>query len=133
MQNLPDYYKILRIKPGASIAEIKKAYRKLAFKYHPDVYHGDDAEELFLEISEAYEMLTQPRRGRRYRKDPDFEKQREEDIRKAKEKAKENMRKRYSEFKAQQEEEQSKQYRNLYFPWNYDHFFTHVHRLWVLV
>ncbi|MFO8030029.1 MAG: J domain-containing protein [Cyclonatronaceae bacterium] len=56
--NYKDYYSILGVKKGASKEEIKKAYRKLARKYHPDVNQGDDtAVKKFKEVSEAYEVL----------------------------------------------------------------------------
>ncbi|CAG0915887.1 unnamed protein product [Notodromas monacha] len=53
-----DYYKILGIARGASDDEIKKAYRKLALKYHPDKNKAAGAEERFKEIAEAYEVLS---------------------------------------------------------------------------
>ena len=49
-----DYYEVLGLSKGASSDEIKKAYRKLAKKYHPDVNKAKDAEEKFKEINEAY-------------------------------------------------------------------------------
>jgi len=52
-----DYYEILGIDKNASKSEIKKSYRKLALKYHPDKNKSDDAEEKFKEISEAYAVL----------------------------------------------------------------------------
>jgi len=56
-----DYYKILGVDRNASEKEIKKAYRRLARKYHPDVNPGDkQAEERFKEINEAHEVLTDP-------------------------------------------------------------------------
>lgn len=52
-----DYYKTLGVERGASADEIKKAYRRLARKYHPDVSKEKDAEERFKELAEAYETL----------------------------------------------------------------------------
>src|SRR6266436_1513080 len=52
-----DYYKILGVARDASADDIKKAYRKLARKYHPDVSKEKNAEESFKEVSEAYETL----------------------------------------------------------------------------
>ncbi len=53
-----DYYKILGVNRNASKAEIKKAYRRLARKYHPDVSKASNAEARFKEIGEAYEVLN---------------------------------------------------------------------------
>ncbi|MGH8399344.1 MAG: DnaJ domain-containing protein, partial [Gammaproteobacteria bacterium] len=54
-----DYYEVLGVTRGVPEAEIKKAYRRLAMKYHPDRNSGDaHAESKFKEISEAYEVLT---------------------------------------------------------------------------
>ncbi|UOQ27913.1 Chaperone protein DnaJ [Candidatus Vidania fulgoroideae] len=52
------YYKILGIEKNASPSEVKKAYRRLAMKYHPDINKEKDAEEKFKEIKEAYEKIT---------------------------------------------------------------------------
>ena len=52
------YYRMLNIAPGASAKDIKLAYRKLAFEYHPDRNTDADSEEKFKDITEAYEMLT---------------------------------------------------------------------------
>src|ERR1700752_1061569 len=62
-----DYYEILGISRGASDDEIKKAYRKMAIKYHPDKNPGDKkAEENFKEAAEAYEVLSSPEKRQRY-------------------------------------------------------------------
>jgi curved DNA-binding protein len=62
-----DYYKILGVDRNASQKEIKKAYRKLARKYHPDVNPGDDtAEAHFKEINEAHEALSDPEKRKKY-------------------------------------------------------------------
>lgn len=62
-----DYYKVLGVARGASADDIKKAFRKLARKYHPDVNPGDKkAEEKFKEINEAYEVLSDPEKRNRY-------------------------------------------------------------------
>jgi curved DNA-binding protein len=62
-----DYYKILGVSKSASQDEIKKAYRKLAMKYHPDRNAGNkEAEEKFKEIGEAYEVLRDPEKRKKY-------------------------------------------------------------------
>lgn len=62
-----DYYKILGVDRNASLEEIKKAYRRLALKYHPDRNPGDkQAEEKFKEINEAYQVLSDPEKRARY-------------------------------------------------------------------
>jgi molecular chaperone DnaJ len=63
----PDYYKILGVGKNASDEEIKKAYRKLARKYHPDQNHGDkQAEERFKEISQAHDVLSDKEKRKAY-------------------------------------------------------------------
>lgn len=53
-----DYYKVLEIKKNANAADIKKAYRKLSLKYHPDKNPSDDASSKFAEIATAYSVLS---------------------------------------------------------------------------
>ena len=61
MADKRDYYEVLGVAKNASDAELKKAYRKLAKKYHPDVNPGDkEAEAKFKEATEAYGILSDP-------------------------------------------------------------------------
>ena len=56
-----DYYEVLGLQKGASEDEIKRAFRKLAIKYHPDKNQGNaEAEAKFKEINEAYQVLSDP-------------------------------------------------------------------------
>jgi len=81
-----DYYKIMGVSRDASQDEIKRAYRRLARKYHPDVSKEPDAEERFKEVGEAYEVLSDPEKraaydslgsdwkaGQEFRPPPDWE------------------------------------------------------------
>lgn len=62
-----DYYEILGVDKSAGDAELKRAYRKLAMKYHPDRNKGnEEAEKKFKEASEAYEVLRDPQKRQRY-------------------------------------------------------------------
>lgn len=62
-----DYYEVLGVSKNADATEIKKAYRKLALKYHPDKNPGDkEAEEKFKEAAEAYDVLSNEEKRRRY-------------------------------------------------------------------
>jgi len=62
-----DYYEILGVNKTASESEIKKAYRQMALKYHPDKNPDDkEAEEKFKEAAEAYEVLSNPEKKTRY-------------------------------------------------------------------
>ncbi len=69
MANTPkkDYYEILGVKKSASADDIRKAFRKLARKYHPDVNPGDKgAEEKFKTLSEANDVLSDPKKRKIY-------------------------------------------------------------------
>ena len=67
MADKRDYYEVLGLQKGASEDEIKKAFRKLAMKYHPDKNPGDkEAEEKFKEINEAYAVLSDPEQKSKY-------------------------------------------------------------------
>lgn len=62
-----DYYEVLGLQKGASDDEIKRAFRKLAVKYHPDRNQGNaEAEEKFKEINEAYQILSDPEKKAKY-------------------------------------------------------------------
>lgn len=64
--NKKDYYEVLGLKKGATAAEIKSAFRKLAKKYHPDINKETGSEEKFKEISEAYSVLSDPEKKAQY-------------------------------------------------------------------
>ena len=66
MANKRDYYEVLGLSKSASEDDIKKAYRKLAKKYHPDINKEADAEAKFKEINEAYEVLSDPQKKATY-------------------------------------------------------------------
>jgi molecular chaperone DnaJ len=66
MSNKRDYYEVLGLAKGASPEEIKKAYRQMARKYHPDVNKEPDAEDRFKEVNEAYEILSDEQKRTMY-------------------------------------------------------------------
>lgn len=66
-ENKRDYYEVLGVNKNADDAAIKKAYRVLAKKYHPDANPGDaNAEKMFKEASEAYAVLSDPEKRKQY-------------------------------------------------------------------
>ncbi len=63
---LADYYKILGVTRNATLHEIKKAFRAKAMEFHPDKNHRPDAHEVFVQINQAYEILSDPIKRNRY-------------------------------------------------------------------
>ena len=61
-----DYYKVLGLEKGASVEEVKRAYKRLAKKYHPDISKEQDAEAKFKEVLEAYQTLSDPQKKANY-------------------------------------------------------------------
>jgi len=61
-----DYYEVLGVSKNASEDDLKKAFRKLARQYHPDVNKDPGAEDKFKELGEAYEVLSDPQKRQRY-------------------------------------------------------------------
>ena len=66
MADKRDYYEVLGVDKNADEKTIKKAYRKLARQYHPDVCDEPDAEDKFKEVSEAYAVLSDDEKRQRY-------------------------------------------------------------------
>jgi len=63
---MSDFYEILGLNKGATIDEVKKAYRQMARKYHPDVSKESGAEDRFKKINEAYQILSNPQKKQAY-------------------------------------------------------------------
>ena len=61
-----DYYDVLGVARGASDEEIKRAFRKAAQRWHPDVNKTDEAHDRFKEVNEAYQVLSDPQRRQAY-------------------------------------------------------------------
>ncbi|MBO9598939.1 MAG: DnaJ domain-containing protein, partial [Cohnella sp.] len=66
MADKRDYYEVLGVEKNAGGEDIKKAYRNLARKYHPDVNKAPDAETKFKEVKEAYDVLSDDQQRARY-------------------------------------------------------------------
>lgn len=66
MPSVPDYYALLALQPGATLEEIRRAYHEAARKFHPDVNRDPASVELFIQIQEAYEVLSDSRRRQEY-------------------------------------------------------------------
>jgi len=63
---IKDYYKLLEISRNSNAVAVRKAYRRLALKLHPDVNKSHDAHNRFIELTEAYEVLKNPKRKHQY-------------------------------------------------------------------
>jgi len=63
---MKNYYNVLQISPESELIDIKRAYRKLALKYHPDKNWSNDAAKVFIEINEAYQVLSDPQKREKY-------------------------------------------------------------------
>ena len=100
------YYRTLGLSNGASLDEVRKAYRRLAKQHHPDMNPGEGSRERFLEIVEAYEVLMGERNPQPKRAPVDHDAIR----RRAREEAMRKARMRYAEFLRQQEKEQGEAY-----------------------
>src|SRR5258708_978163 len=66
MNSPNDYYAVLGVEPQASASAIKSAFKKLALQYHPDVYHGEDAQERMRALLQAYQILGDPLARKEY-------------------------------------------------------------------
>jgi|GEM_PF-3141872 curved DNA-binding protein CbpA len=66
MVSKPDYYKILGVNPKASYAEVKRAYRGLAMRLHPDIDNRPGASDRFVQVKQAYETLSDPQKRAAY-------------------------------------------------------------------
>ncbi len=62
---MPDYYTILEVSPAATLAEIKRSYRRLVRKYHPDLHQQEVGQQIKL-VNEAYEVLSNPEKRASY-------------------------------------------------------------------
>ena len=117
------YYQILGLPPGASIAEVKRAYRKLAFKYHPDHNKEAGAKERFLAITEAYNYLLDPPLKRPFYAAPNPQaankasesRAEAERVKRAQDSAKRAAQVKYAAFKRKMKEEQDRKHYTLLF------------------
>lgn len=70
---MPDYYRELGLAPGASQEEIKKSFRALALKYHPDKNkNSEESRQKFMKVVEAYEVLSNEQARRKYEENPTY-------------------------------------------------------------
>ncbi|HAD95965.1 MAG TPA: hypothetical protein DCG19_01100 [Cryomorphaceae bacterium] len=105
------YYQILGLEPGADKDAIKKAYRRLAMKYHPDVNPGAEARDKFLEVLEAYEYLMGIREYQKKKfSEEDLRKAAEVMVEWARQQAKAKYRERVYKLRKEREKEQARQY-----------------------
>ncbi|MCF8223535.1 MAG: DnaJ domain-containing protein [Bacteroidales bacterium] len=101
MESANKYYRDLGLIPGANLAEIKKAYRQYAKKYHPDLNSSKSASDIFIRTTEAYQFLLAHKRNLQARKESvadfinEWESYRKEQARR---RAREHAKKRYSNF-----------------------------------
>lgn len=106
------YYDLLGLNEGASQDEIKRAYRKMAMRYHPDLNPGADNREKFIEVLEAYEYLTGLRKMNKGRGLSAEDMQKFYDLmhKVAEQKAREKYKERVRQFRAAKEREQAREY-----------------------
>ncbi|OFZ14433.1 MAG: hypothetical protein A2Z20_09340 [Bdellovibrionales bacterium RBG_16_40_8] len=80
-ESIKNYYQILDVSPNATYFEIKKKFRQLAKKYHPDINHGDkQKEELFKNINESYAVLSNPEKRKKLDRDLELDLENQEDL-----------------------------------------------------
>jgi curved DNA-binding protein CbpA len=106
-------YEILGLKENATEAQIKNAYRALAKKYHPDVSKVPNAEEKFVEIAEAYEILTSKGTSNQLYDQADYEYHQEDKVHQRRQRARAYSKMKYETFKANNDAFKKSWYYNL--------------------